>query len=241
MNMRFITLIFSFICLIAVHHARASDFPHFEMRKEPWADNQYTHLINMAKYTPYNEKFPFFELRNMYARSAHYVPHAENVKEQMLRLIFKIENLKDPVQIDELLSRYHDLAESHWGNIAVLSFAIEQAKKDERYGDDAILSWLYKGLVKSLTLEPRGTSIKDAYRVITFDEEQFLFDYLDVQKIKTRLINASDAYLYHAHLVHKNNDSADDNFEIYVDATYPLHAIEQMRITGNPYDTNWRR
>lgn len=233
-DMRLVLLLFAVLFFLAPLPTKA-EYPHFEMRANPWADNGYMRLIETAKYYPFARDFPFFEFRNDYARSAHYVPRADHIKEKLTRLVFLIQHETDLIKIDEYLGQYNALIEDQLGNITVLSFALDQAKQDKRFGDDAWLTWLYKGLIRSMTLHHDGESLKTAYRLISFDEEQTLLDYLKVESAGTKLVSANDAYLYHRHMVHRKGKSAKKTHALYIDMTYPLHMIKNMQITENPY------
>lgn len=194
----------------------------------PESDRLYERLVAKAKNDPsYGDSFPFFDLRNHYARSGSFVSNSDGVMKELVRLTLIMENAADPTVLNKALREYKALIETHLGNIKVMHLALDQAIKNPRFGEARWIGWLYKGMVRSITLDRDGRSVRDAYRVISFDEESFLFEYLKLTKIKTKLVSAADgAFMYHRHVVHPKGKKTDRTFDLYVDVTYPLNLIK---------------
>lgn len=220
--------LFLFLALIACAPVSAVAQPvsYFDQEQDyasPY-DAAYKALVRTAVFNPHQDDFPFYKLRNEYAQSSWYETDIEGVKERLYVLLRRIQRSRDPYQINDALREFEQITQDYLGDISVVEVALLATKEDARLGNYEFFVWVYDGLMGSIVGHGDGSDMRRAFKVISFDEEDFLLKYLEREKVATDIVTASGRYMYHRMIVRKPGRKKTE--ELYVDVTYPLAMLK---------------
>jgi len=108
-------------------------------------------------------------------------------------------------------------------HLCVVLQASALAKTDRRFGDPEFFTWLKAGLIRDLILSGNGNSLREAYDIITLDEEAVLFNYLAMQPIET-LSRREGVVYYNMHTAINLKDGV--KHTVFVNTSFPMKYLE---------------
>jgi hypothetical protein len=113
---------------------------------------------------------------------------------------------------------------AHLANIDVVTMAYLLSHDDKRFGSPKFFEWMRKGLLQSVTYSGHGTSLKDAYDIITIGEETALLNYLGVRVVNT-IAAESGAVYYNMHDV--EDPKLDETYTVFVNTTKAMQYLDR--------------
>jgi hypothetical protein len=156
----------------------------------------------------------------------HYDPVADDTRRKMLNLAYKIENEKDEAKIKEALDSYTQLVIAHLGNMKIVLQAQALARQDKRFGDPAFFQQVHAGLLRNVMLSGDGSTLLEAYHVITPEEEVALLAALRIKVLQTHYAHSGIVYYnMHDYIDEKKNTSR----SIFVNVTRPMKHLDLQR------------
>lgn len=198
---------------------------HFGIDHSSFANPYYKKEVNDAlrKRSGY---FDFGTMRSYYQQTSQYDPFADKIKARIYQISYIVAHSKDTHIIKAALNEFNDIIKAHMANINVIVLATALAREDARYGDYGFYQWISQGLMRTVMHSGKGRSFRDAFFVITTDEEDLILRHLKVTVLKSELIAHGSRY-YNLHQVKdaRNHEVR----EIFVDVTLPLAKAELMK------------
>lgn len=166
----------------------------------------------------------FNGLRGFYTQVRHYDPLGFDTIEHMKKLASMAskpdDNRKYAAQI-----AYNAMLEKHVGNIDVVSNAIYLAERHPGFGNVYRLQKIEEGLIQSIIRSGPGTSLAQAYDILTLGEETALLRALNYDVIDKKMQKKGGTF-YGIYTVQSRTDG--QQREIFIDMTEPLKFMEKQ-------------
>lgn len=179
-------------------------------------------------------KFDFMQLRIYYSQTPQYDPMSEEALEEMNNYAYIAMNDKDPERVKSAMLAYQTVVSNHLANIEVVTQALSLAKQDKRFGNPEFFIWMKEGLIKTVKISGNGFSLKEAYDVITMQEEIILLGRLRLRPLET-LSRKEGIVYYNMHEV--QNVDTGRTFTIFVNTSIPMTVIERREEEISKYRT----
>ena len=218
-----------FFLLAVVFVAILPSFAHAQEAVKP-TDYQRSYMVNpyyngMVRDALKNKpkRFDFMQFRSFYSRTRQYDPIGEEALKELNSLAYIALHDEDPERVDTALFAYKSVLHDHLANLAVVMQALSLAREDERFGDPKFLEWMREGLVKTVVISGNGYSLRDAYDVITLQEEILLFNRLGFQQLETKAVREDTIY-YNMHDV--KDLKTGKTRTVFVNTTIPMKYLE---------------
>lgn len=221
MTFNHMVAIFSLLFFCAVSAGSAAAQSVYEIpATDPYYDTMTKELVAGAP------EFSFQNYRKNYAFSRRYDPLAEDIKKQMLNLAYLMQAGDDATRQAQEKKRYEALVYDHLANLGVVTLALSLSRDDPRFGSEKFFSKVQSGLFSSVLDSGTGTSLSNAYDVITIDEEAMLLRYLKIVPMNT--ISAHEGSVYYN--MHDYQDSKTGLARtLFVNTKIPMEFFERQK------------
>ena len=188
--------------------------------KDAVSGRDYTILINKIQLR--DQSVSFNHLRYLYPKMAFYEPETDLLVPELFKkaeIIKKLDPMDDKKAYEEALGLYNDFIMVHMAHTDVVWAAYMLANDNKALGDPALYRWVYKGLKASLMSSGDGKTPENAYRIITFGEEQIILDTLRSPSFKVERVT-DGSLRYHMHTVY--DPETDKVSTLFTNVTIPL-------------------
>lgn len=167
----------------------------------------------------------FSAFRSGYVNTSQYVPVADGIIDEMIKISYRAETAEDPRIANKEFARFRLLVKDHMGNIKVVLQALSMARRDDRYGDVAFLEYIRTGLVQNLLQSGSGHSLDEAYDVITMEEQILLFQALGFEILETK--PREEGYLFYT-IYEVEDKKTGERRAVFVNTTYPMKRLRRL-------------
>ena len=140
--------------------------------------------------------FSYDAYRKYYLNSRYYNPVPEDVKAEILNLAYIIQTSEVEEDVAAARYGYETLVKEQLANVEIVSLALSLSKKDKRFGSVKLFERLRAGLFEQVINSGNGTTLDDAYDVISPAEARMLLSYLDVSVLQT--MSGREGYYYYS-------------------------------------------
>lgn len=178
-------------------------------------------------------------LRNYYGYSAFYTPFSDKVIDGLTRYAYIVDTSDDTDAVREAQTKYRQLLYKHMGNFNVVSHALDMSSLDPRFGNEVVLRKLYdayKDILQESIKVGRGYEPDNAFKIITYGEENFLLEEIGGIVEKSEIYKVSYNKYYNVHNLSKENG---DFHQIFIDVSMPIVQVQHLNfLRGKSADVN---
>ncbi len=165
-------------------------------------------------------------LRAMYPKTSYYDPFSTLIIKKLTTFAYDADMSTNPVESSKALSLYRDLLYKHIANFDVIEYALTLARANPVYGDELRLKEIRDVLMKDIKgREQNGASPDDAYRVVTYGEEEYLLALRKVTVKKSEVYRVENSFYDVVDVV----DSDGNYSQLYFDVTWPIYLYEKNK------------
>ncbi len=172
------------------------------------------------------KKFDYGDYRSQYAMSRRYDPMGDEAREKLLNAAYIVQNEQDQETLGAALKEYKSHIMDHLANMSVVLLAMSLSQDDERFGSPEFFMRIRNGLLQSVKYSGDGSSLSNAYSVVTLAEETMLLNSLHVKVLDTTSSHSGILY-YNIHEVEDLETGL--NHAVFVDITRPMSYLEQKQ------------
>lgn len=183
-------------------------------------------------------KFDFMQFRIYYSQTPQYDPMSEQALEEMNNYAFIVMNDEDPERVKSAMLAYKTVVTNHLANIDVVTQALSLAKDDKRFGNPEFFGWVKEGLIRTVMISGNGYTLKQAYDVITMQEEIILMGRLRLRPLST--VSRKEGVVYYNMHEVQNVDTG-RTFTLFVNTTIPMKVIERREEEAQSYTLDIRK
>lgn len=167
----------------------------------------------------------YLGLRFRYTKSFDYDPLGEDTINQMMGLVFLIEQNQESdnrAEIEKSISAYLKLLQRHIANFDVVSRAVVLAKQNPKLGDVEKLMAIRQNLFENFTARTKGLDLDTAFQIVTLGEETAILKHMRQRILKTETLRRG-LRIYH---VHEVETAQGLRGVTYIDVTLPIKFLE---------------
>lgn len=199
----------------------------FAYRYDPLFDSMVRDVLSAR-----NLGMSFSEFRRNYALTSQYAPIADTITDEMLKRAFEAQNAATPEAAKKAYDAFNVLVMDHMANLQVVLQALALARTDKRFGDTKTLEWVRTGLLKNLMVSGDGKTLRDAYDIISLEEEIILLQSLGIKPTQT-LSNREGIIYYNMHDYIDTKTGRPST--LFVNSSYPMRFLEaKSKIKSGP-------
>lgn len=227
-------LIFSLLafCAITVFSAAPAFAQIYGTGKTPTSDAPASNNFQARPY--YNKmvrdalknkppRFDFMQFRIFYSQTPQYDPISTVALDQLNNYAYIVMNDPDPERVKSAILAYQTVVSNHLANLDVVLQAISLAKQDKRFGKPDFFIWMRDGIMKSVEISGSGHSLKQAYDVITMQEETMLLRRLGLRPVES-LQRQSGLIYYNMHDV--EDPATGKKRTVFINTSIPMRVLE---------------
>lgn len=170
--------------------------------------------------------FDFGSFRFNYTGTPQYDPVGEQLKERLLGLAYEISQEADPGRKTRLQKEYGGLVAAHLANIDAVTLALSLARENPVYGDPSFFEWLRAGLIQSILDSGNGSTLSNAYDLVTMGEQGALLNALKVSIKSTQTENSADLYYTMYEVI---DPKARGPYTIFANVSRPMSWLESKK------------
>lgn len=170
--------------------------------------------------------FDFGSFRFNYSGTSQYDPVGDKLKERILDLAYEISQEPDPARKKRLQKEYGGIVAAHLANIDVVTLALSLARENPVYGDAPFFEWLRANLVQSILDSGDGSTLSNAYDLVTMGEQGALLNALKVSIKSTKTEHSADLYYT---MYEVTDPKARGPYTIFANVSRPMTWLESKK------------